>query len=92
MWRRFKAWATNPRTWIFDPDQITTVASADELADRHDAVKLILLTALDEQDRQWPEDQDAQLIDLACNALRTLGIDLKQPAPGEVPVIPGRSW
>lgn len=84
--RRLWAWLRSP---ILAPAPEPVRYSA--LADRFDAVKLILLTTLDKQDDQWPEDRNAEVIDLACDVLGVLGVDLAQPARGELPVIPGRS-
>lgn len=87
MWRRMWAWAKSP---ILDPAQPKLMVYSG-LADRFDSVKLILLTALDKQDDLFPDDRNAEVIDLACDVLGVLGVALVQPERGEIPTIPGRT-
>jgi hypothetical protein len=88
MWRRAWVWLRRRETWQYVPELHQRV-DRGTLADRQQAATLQLLTALDVQADQWPEDRDDQLIDLACDVLLTLGVQLQKPAPGEVPVIRG---
>lgn len=85
MWRRVWAWLRSPIA-VADCYPVAQGPQVDV-----DAAKLVLLSTLDSQADQWPEDRDVQLIELAVDVLCALGVRLQRPEPGEVPVIPGRS-
>lgn len=84
--RRLWAWLRSP---ILSPDVIA-VPVPSPAADV-DAAKLVLLSYLDREADMWPEARNVEGIDLAVDVLLALGVRLGRPAPGEVPVIPGRS-
>lgn len=92
MIRRLWAWLSAPATREYQPGPVVVLASDDHLLERVQRARLGLLWALDAQaDLYEPEDRNVQLIDLAVDVLRDLGVDLARPEPGDVPTIPGRS-
>lgn len=77
------------------PEFVTPPAEADrtaELLERIDRAGARLLAALDGQSALEAGDRDDELVDLAIDVARLLGVPLPGPAAPDpvVPVIPGR--